>query len=110
MMKRGSQLPIAEATTLETIWANSRAYVSIGLRGAFYFIGLWTSVAYCGVLAVANTSDGTMLGLRQCDSVWVAVVVNLPIVAAAVYEFHPGARNRVRRLVRQEQAVAMPMV
>ena len=104
MMKRGSDLPVAaEATDLiETVRANCGAYVRIGLRGAFYFIGVWTTVAYCGVLAVANTKDGTVFGLRQADSIWVALAANLPVVCAAVYEFHPDARAACHRLIGQQ--------
>ena len=44
-------------------------------------------------VAIANAADGTVLGLRRSDSVWVAVAVNLPVMIAAAREFKLSARS-----------------
>lgn len=95
MMARGSRLPLVaeDSGLLDTFRSHWRSYVWIGLLGMFYFIMVWTSISYIGVLAIANAADGTVLGLRRSDSVWVAVAVNLPVMIAAAREFKLSARS-----------------
>ena len=111
-MARGARLPLAaeSAGLPDTIRRHWRAYACIGLRGVFYVIGVWTSMAYVGVIAIASTADGTVLGLRHSDSVTVAVAANLPVVVAAIYEFSPSARcawRRERRLSRDADQLVL---
>lgn len=72
---------------LQRVRAHWWQYLHIGLTGTFWFIGVWTTVAYFGVLAIANCKDGTILGLRRTDSSWVALIANLPVVLATLHEF-----------------------
>jgi len=90
-MTKGSLLAVLddEADLLATIRMNALSYLRIGSLGAFWFIGVFTSISFVGALAVANTADGTILGLQPSDSIWVALATNLPVVGACVCEFHP---------------------
>jgi hypothetical protein len=100
-MTDGSRLAMLdhEANLLATTRTHAGSYLRIGALGTFWFIGVFTSISFVGTLAIADTVDGTILGLRQRDSLWVALATKLPVICASVCEFHPAAAHFLRRAI-----------
>lgn len=78
----------ANAPSLRELLRNhGRACAWIAVRGATEMLVWHIGFSFAFVLAVANRPDGTFLGLRATDSVWLCLCTNAPFVLGAYHVF-----------------------